>query len=243
MTKRAMSFAEVKQPAGGLLGERGRRHRPLSFGVAGRGERCQRRPLDEAAMGHPQRVQDLALHVRGERLIDHLLDGELQQAVAAVGVVELAPGFGGDPDVVRAGPVARLATPAGQGLFQGRQWPGGDGRVVLGVQSGGVGEQPTDDDPARVESRGWQVPPRQVGLHGRVQIDAPLFDQAHHAPRGHRLGDRPDAEDGVRRDRDSGRGVGEAVASGPGVDAAADLRHRNAWYLERAEPVAVLEPV
>ena len=154
---------------------------------------------------HAERQQHRAPQIVVERLSGGFLDDQLQQRITASRVLEGA---------------ARLETdansPIGAGRRVGRTGQGRHDRLdrlarrksavaeAVG-QSRGVAQEAADVNAAVVERTRRQGPAREIGRHGRVEIELPGLDQGHHAPRRDPLAQGGDLEQRVAIDGLAGR--------------------------------------
>ena len=191
--------------------------------VPGRGSRGELVAPREGRVVHPERLEHLGLGERREVTAGDVLHEQLEHGVAGVGVAKRCPG--------RLDDAHRLVIqPCGKQLRR-RKRPLGWARFAdLPGQAGGVAEEPLDGDAVAVGRVVWQLPPRQVPVSRRIEVDRAVLHQPQHRPRGHRLRDRSRLQDGVGRDRLLGLLVGDAVPRRPGHFTVDDHRGCCSWH-------------
>jgi hypothetical protein len=180
----------------------------------------------ELCVLHAEGLEDALAHDLRERRTALLLDQAAEHREAMVGVRPLGPrgDRGAQSARVVVGQVGRRAV--GLGAEAGHR-PRGIGPAAQLAEPGGVREQVADGDRRVAGALLDADRPHALG-DGVVERHAPLLDELEHADRGHGLGDRSDAEDGLAVDRPPGRLVGEPEPDEAGEAAAADDAKRQA---------------
>src|SRR5690606_20509374 len=172
----------------------------------------------EAALD-PQRCQHQTVHQQVEALAGDALHDLGDEREVEVGVAEVPPGR------VLAVPRAGIGEDVPYFAAE-RRLP-----VAGGVgQAGTVREQQAQGDRLIRERRVAEFP-AQVAGDIRIQVELAGLDQAHHANRGHQLGDRGDAHRVARGDLAAGGDIGQAfdmdVGDAVAVEGDADAGHRS----------------